>query len=631
MVDTTAAVVGMDAHAPRKRHRGSFDHTNVPSFQDDDHDAPNNTTSSNDSTKRIRSSQGALMVPFDEINDGANIDGTIGSYCSSNSNSAGVLVAMKDDQLSTSLSSNIHSQHSPAILNILHAPPPRDDAANLERSPLLLPPQPSHHRVSVSPPPPPRQVESRFQVRLPPLSSSATPTTTHSDVGHGGTTTSVTRTSTVGTTPDHGESQQRRRRHFSLLSLSWLIPSLLLIRILFYWRIPSWVNTFPRQHPMIVRSSFPTPPPSSQSFSGSWFQWFRPTLGYQSSKPTTAATTTTLLSNRNVTTTQPLTLRQVLQDDIGFHLAMAPAFFGFYGYFGMLSAWYDVRSLDDDDDTPLRSVAGASAGAMAAILIAAGIHPRDAMNFCANITVNQYADFPGLLALFRGNLFEQLLHDFLISAPLPNNNGTSSRSPILFLQDARIPVAVTAFDIQTMTTQILVEGPMARAARASATFPGLFQPVGYRNYNRHDAATTTTKGNTKLPKDFLLMDGGIWDMAGTMGLTHTMAQPTKQQQQQQQRPPPRQRVINLCVGSFRSLPGPDDFSPHHHPEVISISMMGLPQPGPWAMSNGPLAYDRARDAMRDALDSPLVRVDLDVTQHAKRPAISPHYQLVINV
>jgi hypothetical protein len=264
---------------------------------------------------------------------------------------------------------------------------------------------------------------------------------------------------------------------------------------------------------------------------------------------------------------------------------------------------------------------------MAAILIAAGIAPQEAMNFCSNVTVDQYADFPGVLSLFRGNRFEELLQNFLISAPQSNYHNMTS--PILFMEDALIPVAVTAFDIQTMTTQILTNGPMARAARASATFPGLFQPVGWTNRDNEMERAKTNKTQRVLQdndlknKDYLFIDGGIFDGAGTMGLSKTMLLSRSTSHQQQQH---HHRVIHLSVGSFPTLPNPNDLP--YDPEVISISLIGLPQPGPWAMSNGPIAYEIARNAMIKALDLPLSSVKQ--FNQTKEP-VTPHYHLVIRV
>jgi hypothetical protein len=88
---------------------------------------------------------------------------------------------------------------------------------------------------------------------------------------------------------------------------------------------------------------------------------------------------------------EPPTLREYLNHPDGFSMAFAPAFFGFFAYFGALTALEEetngliVPSVADDKgaDLPavtcgLKSVSGASAGAMAAVMLAAGIQPRKA-------------------------------------------------------------------------------------------------------------------------------------------------------------------------------------------------------------------------------------------------------------
>ena len=164
-----------------------------------------------------------------------------------------------------------------------------------------------------------------------------------------------------------------------------------------------------------------------------------------------------------------VTLREFLLNPEGFHLGMAPAFFGYYGYFGSLSAWEDELSNSSFSilKQHINSLAGASAGAMAAILLAAGISPRDAAEFCSTISLKDFADFPGLLTVFRGNKFQEIMHNYMASQR-PNST--------LLLQDSEIPVAVSGFDLLSMEGKILTRGNMARAARASACFPFLFQP-----------------------------------------------------------------------------------------------------------------------------------------------------------
>jgi hypothetical protein len=268
------------------------------------------------------------------------------------------------------------------------------------------------------------------------------------------------------------------------------------------------------------------------------------------------------------------TLRDFLLDPSGIHLGMAPSFFGFYGYFGALAAWEDELSNDNFDVLQERidGVAGASAGAMAAVLLAAGIPPRTAAEFCTNITLPEFADFPGLLTIFRGNRFEQIMHNFL-REQRPDSS--------LQLQDANIPVAVSGFDLQTLSGKVLIRGSMARAARSSATFPFLFQPVGWIDGD----------------DNYIFVDGGIADTSGVAGLAAlTMAGDQKK------------RVVNLVVGGFHlgQAPGPSDMPDGvEASEVLSISIQNLPQCGPWAMANGPLAVEGARRAMRASLDLPV--------------------------
>lgn len=262
-----------------------------------------------------------------------------------------------------------------------------------------------------------------------------------------------------------------------------------------------------------------------------------------------------------------LTLRQFLLHDDGFSLGMAPAFFGFYGYFGTLAAWEEA--VDADLLQPggrLTKVAGASAGAMAAILLSAGISPLKAAKFCAEIGLSDFADFPGTLAIFRGNKFERVMEDIL-----------ARESPCysLLLEDAILPVAVSAFDLQTMAGQILTTGSMARAARASATFPFLFQPVSW-----NDGVN-----------DYTLIDGGIADTSGVAGLIG--------------RNPGR--VVNLKIGPFLGDTPPLPSQIEGTTEVVSISLQNMPQPHPWNIEMGPIAVQAASRAMKASLDLPLLK------------------------
>jgi predicted acylesterase/phospholipase RssA len=272
-----------------------------------------------------------------------------------------------------------------------------------------------------------------------------------------------------------------------------------------------------------------------------------------------------------------ITLRDFLLHQDGFHLGLAPAFFGFYAYFGALTAWEEHVPTGDNQsclDSQILSVAGASAGAMSAVLLAAGIPPRRAAEFCQSVKLSTFADPPGIGAAFKGDLFEELMQKFM-EQEKPGHS--------LQLQDGKIPVAVSAFDIKTMKERLLKNGSMAKAARSSATFPLLFQPCQWSDKNNNNTAW--------------FIDGGVTDMCGLNGLSVSHPHHTK-------------RIVNLVVGGFPpgGAPGPSKMpSGITASEVLSISIRNTPQCGPWAMQNGPRAHEAARRAMIAALDLPLYK------------------------
>lgn len=236
----------------------------------------------------------------------------------------------------------------------------------------------------------------------------------------------------------------------------------------------------------------------------------------------------------------------------------------------------------------IQSVAGASAGAMAAMLLALGIPPRKAAQFCGTIDLPTFADPPGIGCVFKGDKFEQLMYDF-IKAEMPHNSS-------LQMQESKIPVAVTGFDLQTMSTLVMRRGCVARSARASATFPFLFQPVHWFDDGTDDV-DTQERGN----KDYVLIDGGVLDRHGLEGLT--VMEPDNS----------NKRVVNVVVGTFGGVgygapPGPSEMPTGlAASEVLSISIQNLPMCGPWAMEQGPRAVEAANKAMLASLDLPLFR------------------------
>lgn len=298
-----------------------------------------------------------------------------------------------------------------------------------------------------------------------------------------------------------------------------------------------------------------------------------------------------------------ITLRQFLSHPDGFHLGLAPSFFGFYVYFGALTAFHEnVLTVEDQQrgvqllpvqksntTTPhgttqvlLKSVAGASAGAMAAVLLSSGMNPREAADFASSMTLGKFADFPGLGGIFRGKLFEKIMVDTLKAHQSIVNNNYNRNKKNVRLEDGYIPVAVTGFDVLSWKGKILTKGCMGRAARASACFPLLFQPCKWKDDDGESRAS-------------YLIDGALRDSHGLVGLT--VLNPNEK----------NKRVVNIVAGSFSGgIIGPSDAPVNldiH--EMLSISIENAPQCGPWAMGNGQKAVVAARDAIIALLDMPL--------------------------
>jgi len=302
---------------------------------------------------------------------------------------------------------------------------------------------------------------------------------------------------------------------------------------------------------------------------------------------------------------------------------MAPAFFGYYVYFGALTTFNENVLLPDErkegkiilpvrnattntngnenkepaQESLLKSVAGASAGAMAAALIASGLNPRESAEFASTMTLDKFADPPGFGGILKGNVFEELMVNRLKGHTLDGEN--------YMFEDSIIPVAMTGFDLLSMSEKILTGGCMGRAARASATFPVLFQPVGWT-----DSETKIERaGDGRLARlkrrfipDALLIDGGVTDPWGLHGLAALLPNINNK------------RIVNLSVKEFGPV---GNLGPSAMPmglnskEVVSISIENAPGCGPWAMANGPRAVQAARDAIKAVLDLPMYRGDED--------------------
>jgi NTE family protein len=238
-----------------------------------------------------------------------------------------------------------------------------------------------------------------------------------------------------------------------------------------------------------------------------------------------------------------MTLRQWLQSK-PFTLSMSSGFFSFFAHCGMLSA------LESEGLTPAK-ITGSSAGALVGACWASGCSSNEIKERLFEITKNDFWDPSPGLGLLKGVKFRKMVSDIC---------------KVDSLQNCRIPVAFSVFDLLTFKTHTLTEGKIQSAVSASCAFPLLFQPVkiGRRYY----------------------LDGGIKDRPGLSGVVTG------------------ERVFYHHISSrspwrrknSRALNVPQ------RENMQTLSIKGLPRVGPNTMEQGQEAYRIAKEATLTALD-----------------------------
>lgn len=228
-----------------------------------------------------------------------------------------------------------------------------------------------------------------------------------------------------------------------------------------------------------------------------------------------------------------------------FGLAMSSGFFSFYAHTGMLAALLD-RGL-----APAH-VSGSSAGAMVTGVWAAGAEHGELERFLLTMRREDFWD-PGFGAgLLSGKKFDALLRRFL---------------PIERIEQCRVPVRISAFDILARKTVVLDRGDLSTAIRASCAVPAMFQPV-WIDRRPH-------------------WDGGILDRPGLAGV-----------------PPGRvlfHHISNHAPWSRRNAP----LSIPTRAGMTTLVLDDLPSVSPFRLDGGPHALEAARAATARALDLPI--------------------------
>jgi NTE family protein len=231
-----------------------------------------------------------------------------------------------------------------------------------------------------------------------------------------------------------------------------------------------------------------------------------------------------------------------------FDLALSAGFFGFFAHTGMLCALHEAGL------RPVR-LTGTSAGALVAGLYASGRSPRDIAHVLLAVRTADFSDPAPGLGLWRGRRFRGILERELAA--------------IDFEGCAR-PVAVSAWDVMRRRVDVLATGDLAAAIHASCAFPGLLQPVriGSRWY----------------------LDGGIGDRAALAGV------------------PAGRRVFHhhLASRSPWRRAGDPSLEPPRRSGLVGLTIGGLPRVGPTRLAAGRVAFERAFEATRAALERPIV-------------------------
>lgn len=233
--------------------------------------------------------------------------------------------------------------------------------------------------------------------------------------------------------------------------------------------------------------------------------------------------------------------------DQPFSLALSSGYFGFFAHFGLLTA------LSEASIHPV-TISGSSSGALAAAFWASGCDPAEIRTLLFSLDRKQIWD-PGIGAgLLRGDRFRALVR---------------KHSPVENLEQCRIPVRISAFDLLTRSTRVLDRGNLGNAVYASCCVPFLFQPIRIGNA--------------------VYIDGGIGDQDGLAGVK------------------PGGRLLHHYIPS--RLPLGDRLPKHarnRHPgERLTVILRQQITVGLSKLDNGPAAYQAARQTMLEALERPL--------------------------
>ena len=131
-----------------------------------------------------------------------------------------------------------------------------------------------------------------------------------------------------------------------------------------------------------------------------------------------------------------------------------------------------VLKVLSEEKLPIDMIVGNSVGALVGSLYAAGVPMEKIEKMGENI------GWDDLTNISDPNLFRLMLSRRLLSTDKMERYLESNIGDVRF-EDLKIPFACIATDLKTVERIVMRDGKVALAARASATVPGLFDPVEY--------------------------------------------------------------------------------------------------------------------------------------------------------
>lgn len=128
----------------------------------------------------------------------------------------------------------------------------------------------------------------------------------------------------------------------------------------------------------------------------------------------------------------------------------------------------------EEEDIPVDRIAGTSVGALVGGLYAAGVEVETIERLAADVGWGKLTDL-GVSGLLNVLLREKLLSTRNMEKYLERQIGRKT------FEELKIPFACIAADLITGEEILFKSGPVAPAVRASATIPGVFEPMRWRH------------------------------------------------------------------------------------------------------------------------------------------------------